>query len=152
MEEGENINRIIRIMSESDEKLNKQYNKKSIGGMLNFNYVKGDDEKELESEEESEEEKEEEDYKEENDILHKYDIIYNSFGEGNIRYIDIWRSRLEKVKEYIDRENKRPSSTDKDNEIKKLGAWIGQNINKYKKKKDIMKNEEIRTSWKELKK
>ena len=27
-------------MSESDEKLNEQYKKKSIGGMINLNYIK----------------------------------------------------------------------------------------------------------------
>ncbi len=96
--------------------------------MLNFNYVKGDDEKELESEEESEEEKEEEDYKEENDILHKYDIIYNSFGKVDNKYIDIWRNKLEKVKEYINKENKRPSNCSKDNDIKSLGWWLQDQI------------------------
>ncbi len=40
-----------------------------------------------------------------NDVRYKKEFISNE---------EIWRSRLEKVKEYIDKEEKRPSSEDKD--------------------------------------
>ena len=146
-EEGDNINRIIRIMSDTDYKLNEQYKKKSIGGMINLNYIKEGDEKE--EKEESDEEEVEED-KEENDILHKYDIIYNSFGEMDNKYIELWRSRLEKVKDYINKEKKRPSSDSKDEDIKRLGKWLHHQVTNYNKKQNIMKNEEIRTSWEEF--
>jgi len=74
------------------------------------------------------------------------DRYYNYFTSNE----EEWYFNLNKVKEYIDRENKRPYSEDKDNEIKKLGAWINNNTQNYKKKENIMKNEEIRTSWKEF--
>jgi len=75
------------------------------------------------------------------------DIMYKNYFTSNE---EEWRSKLEKVKEYMDREKKRPSSQSKDKEIKVLGQWIGQNINKYKNKKDIMKNEEIRKAWEDF--
>ena len=73
------------------------------------------------------------------------DIRYKNYFISNE---EEWRSKLEKVKEYIDRECKRPSDNDKDIEIKKLGSWISNNTTNYKKKKDIMKDENIRISWK----
>ena len=45
-----------------------------------------------------------------------------------------WINKLELVKKYIDKNNKRPSSTDKDNDIKTLGNWI------YNQKENYPKN------------
>ena len=61
-----------------------------------------------------------------------------------------WEDKLEKVKEYIDLNHKRPNILDKSEEIKKLGRWtVSQNKN-YKKRKEIMKNENIRKIWYEF--
>jgi hypothetical protein len=78
---------------------------------------------------------------------------------GNSKYSEyfldnntIWYKTLDKVKEYIDTNNKRPSSTDKDNSIKQLGLWLGTNTQNYNpdvsKCKYIMKTLEIRQAWK----
>jgi superfamily II DNA/RNA helicase len=150
MEEGDNINRIIRIMSETDYKLNEQYKKKSIGGMLNFNYVKEEEEDVEEDWEESDEEEGEEDEVEMNDILHKYDIIYNSFGESNSNNYKKFYERLEKLKEYICREMKRPSNGSKDKNEKFLAGWLHHKSEYYKKQIYIMKNEDIRETWKQF--
>jgi hypothetical protein len=154
VDEGDDINRIISIMSETDTKLKEEYKKREIGGMINFNYVKRE-ERVREEDDEEEEGKdnrvdEEEEDKEEIDILHKYDIIFNSLGESNNRFLDIWRSRLEKVKDYIDRNGKRPPESSKDVDIKRLGKWISTQITNYGKKQQIMKNEEIRNEWVEF--
>jgi superfamily II DNA or RNA helicase len=61
-----------------------------------------------------------------------------------------WKLKLESVKKYINKNNKRPPSTDKDSEIKSNGLWtITQKIN-YKKNKCIMSNPEIRKLWEEF--
>jgi hypothetical protein len=58
-----------------------------------------------------------------------------------------WNQILNQVKEYIDEHNKRPTSTDKNDAIKKLSKWIiGQKTN-YEKKTQIMKNESIYNLW-----
>ena len=62
----------------------------------------------------------------------------------------IWEKRLKEVKNYIVKYNERPSTHDKKQEIKKLGYWISNQQNKYKKKNDIMKNKEIRNKWKKF--
>ena len=54
-----------------------------------------------------------------------------------------WQNNLNKVKQYIDENDKRPSSSDKNDNIKTLGLWILHQVNNYIKKEQIMKNEEI---------
>jgi hypothetical protein len=58
-----------------------------------------------------------------------------------------WYNNLNKVKEYIDKNKKKPSKYDKDKEIKQLGSWIGNQQKNYKKKNDIMKEDKIYTEW-----
>ena len=151
VDEGDDINRIISIMSETDTKLKEEYKKREIGGMINFNYVKREERVREEDEEEEEEVEEEgDDEVQEIDILHKYDIIFNSLGESNNRFLDIWRSKLEKVKDYININGEKPSISSKDEDIKRLGQWISTQITNYGKKQKIMKNEEIRNEWLEF--
>ena len=59
----------------------------------------------------------------------------------------IWSNTLEQVKKYIDDYKKRPSTTDKDKEIKTLGAWISNQQKNYKTKSHIMSSEEIYNEW-----
>ena len=63
---------------------------------------------------------------------------------------EIWLINLEKVKKYIDENDKRPSSTDKNKDIKQLGSWISNQMNKYKTKKGILSNIKIYNKWKEF--
>ena len=60
---------------------------------------------------------------------------------------NIWHNNLNKVKEYIDKNKKRPSYSGKNKEIKQLGSWIGTQQNNYKYKKNIMKDENIYSEW-----
>jgi superfamily II DNA or RNA helicase len=60
-----------------------------------------------------------------------------------------WKNTLNEVKKYIDMNNKRPSVTDKNKDIKRLGAWLGTQIaNTKNERKDIMKQDEIFNEWK----
>ena len=58
-----------------------------------------------------------------------------------------WYNNLNKVKEYIDKNKKRPSKYDKDKEIKRLGCWIGNQQNNYKKREHNMKDNKIYNEW-----
>ncbi len=58
-----------------------------------------------------------------------------------------WINKLNKVKEYIDVNNKRPSQQDKDKNIKVLGGWISNQQKKYKTKKEIMSEPHIYSEW-----
>ena len=60
---------------------------------------------------------------------------------------DAWEAKLNEIKEYINQNNKRPSNSDKDIKIKSIAQWIAiQQIN-YKKKEQIMKNQNIYDKW-----
>ena len=63
---------------------------------------------------------------------------------------EIWLINFEEVKKYIDKNDKRPSGRDKNNSIKELSNWIGNQQKNYKTKKNVMKNEEIYNKWKEF--
>jgi superfamily II DNA or RNA helicase len=61
-----------------------------------------------------------------------------------------WNEMLEKVKKYIDENNKRPSSTDQNKEIKLLGVWICYQSFRYKNNNEIMKYQDIYNNWLEF--
>jgi len=60
---------------------------------------------------------------------------------------DKWNENLQKVIEYININNKRPSQRDKNFNIKILGVWITCQCLKYKNKEQIMTNQEIYNKW-----
>ena len=82
------------------------------------------------------------------EIYNKWTNFMNEYQEYVKSYEEIWYNSFNKIKEYIDNNKKRPSSTDKDKEIKHLGSWIIIQKQNYKKKEQIMKNEEIYNEWK----
>ena len=80
-----------------------------------------------------------------------YEFVNNSkYKEYFLNYEEVWYDNLNKVKNYIDKYNKRPSNTDKDTNIKYLGRWISNQITNYNKKSQIMKDENIYNSWYEF--
>ena len=90
------------------------------------------------------------------DIMKK-DYIYNIWQEFIQEYKEyfmeneeIWKNNLQLVKNYFNKNNKRPSSSDNNTQIKKLGCWlINQKVN-YKKKHKIMKEPEICKMWEDF--
>ena len=60
---------------------------------------------------------------------------------------DKWYNSLNKVKEYIDINKKKPNQSEKDKEIQKLGRWIATQQSNYKKEKYNMKNTNIYSKW-----
>jgi superfamily II DNA or RNA helicase len=83
--------------------------------------------------------------------------IYNKWSEfiNNDKYkkyfednITKWYNHLEELKEFIDKNNKRPNFHDKNKYNRQLGQWIVSNQFKYKK--GIMTNEDIYNKWTEF--
>jgi hypothetical protein len=70
----------------------------------------------------------------------KYKIFFEDF-------ITVWLNKLEELKKYIDKNNKRPSSESNDNETKVLGIWILNNKNNLKNKKNNMIYDIIYNKW-----
>jgi superfamily II DNA/RNA helicase len=84
-------------------------------------------------------------------IRKEWEKFENDYKKYFYNPIQLWISRLEAVKKYIDDNNKKPSPTDKNDEnIKSLGIWLSRQNESYKNKYQIMKEPDIRTKWKEF--
>ena len=59
----------------------------------------------------------------------------------------VWKIKLEQIKSYINVNDKKPSTIDKNKEIKSLSEWCNRNQYLYKTKKQIMSNEELYNIW-----
>ena len=81
--------------------------------------------------------------KEWEEFVSKYSILFMSNEEQ-------WYDALEKIKLYIETNNKLPSSKDKNKDIKQLGKWVSHQKNNYKNQEYIMKDENIRKEWEEF--
>jgi predicted phage gp36 major capsid-like protein len=83
-----------------------------------------------------------------NDEIRK---LWEEFTEEYKEYLksneEIWKDNLDKLKQYINENNIRPSYSSNNNEIKRLGNWIQTQQTNYKK--DTM-NDEIRKLWEEF--
>jgi len=87
--------------------------------------------------------------KEEN-IRNKWEDFINTYAHLFMSNDEMWNDTLEKVKLYIETNNKLPSSTDKNKDIKKIGKWISHQKENYSKKECIMKEENIRNKWEDF--
>jgi HKD family nuclease len=61
-----------------------------------------------------------------------------------------WNIKLDEVKNYISKYNKKPSICDKDINIKQLGQWILTQQKNYVNDQHIMKDNNIRNKWKQF--
>jgi rubrerythrin len=92
-----------------------------------------------------------ENYKKRSQIM-KNDEIYNAFttfinDESYRKYFignqTNWLESLNQVQVYVNENLKLPSSKSKNAEIKKMGQWLGDQKKNYKKRINIMQNDEI---------
>jgi len=61
-----------------------------------------------------------------------------------------WYNKLKSTMNYIDSNNKRPSTTDKNITIKTLGRWINNQKQNYTHRQHIMQNNIIYQSWEDF--
>ena len=81
------------------------------------------------------------------DIYNKWTTFISEYQEYFLDNETQWNNTLDKIKKYIDENNKRPSSEDINKDIKQLGRWLQTQQKNYKNRKDIMKNEDIYNRW-----
>ena len=124
-EDEKNICNFLKVIAKNDSRIKKSFENKKLGGYISIENIEEIDE---------------------DDIEFKYNMIYDSMGILLNRN-EIWMKKLEKVEDYILKNNKRPSSTDKDVDIKQLGKWIENQKKFYSNDKYIMKDETIKKYW-----
>jgi len=80
-------------------------------------------------------------------ICYEWTEFMNEYQEYFLNICDKWYNSLNKVKEYIDKYKKKPTESDKNEEIQKLGRWINLQQANYKRKKESMKDDKIYYEW-----
>ncbi len=138
MDDGKSINSFLRTIAKNDSRIKQSFLNKKVGGYICIENVVADKD---DNEEQDDEKQDDDDV---NDIEFKFNMIYNSLGVLQ-NFEEIWMIKLEEVKQYINKNNKRPSVC---NTItKKLGIWISTQIANYKNKLKLMKHENIYNTW-----
>ena len=84
------------------------------------------------------------------EIRNEWERFVEKHNEHFMSNADAWRNTLETVDEYIVANNKRPSSTDKNKDIKTLANWIQSQLKNYAKSEYIMSDPEIRKEWEQF--
>ena len=132
-EDENSINQFLKIMSINDSRIKKSFSEKTLGGYVSIEKVNENEESEIN----------------ENELELKFNFIFDNMGKC-LNGLEYWTSKLEKVKKYIDDNEKKPSKTTDNKEIKSLSYWIDDQVSNYKKKVGLMKNEEICKKWEEF--
>jgi hypothetical protein len=152
----ERIQTFISQVSSYDERIKKSIDEKNIGGYINIECVK----EEIENDNEEDDEKEQDDLE---DIFEcRYNLIVDSMGESS-QYEKMWINNLKKIKEFIDKNKRRPKDgyihinvdnkriKTKDNTISveeyTLSRWLCMQKQNYKKNVYTMKNDKIKKLW-----
>ena len=128
-EDESNINNFLKVMANNDKRIKQSYENKKLGGYISIETTN--------------------DIVENKDIELRYNMIFDSMGKL-LNGEEIWMKRLEEVKQYIDKNGKRPIKEDRSKSIKQLGIWVSRQTLIYKNKEGIMKNEMIYNRWKEF--
>jgi superfamily II DNA or RNA helicase len=95
-------------------------------------------------------------YKKQNYIMkdNKIRKLWEDFIEEYKEYFmsneELWKNNLEEIINYINKNNKLPTKTSKNEIIKKLGSWLGNQKQNYKNNRGIMKDENIRKIWEDF--
>ena len=80
----------------------------------------------------------------------KFELVYNNIGQIISGVFEMWKTRLENLKKFMDDNDKRPNSLSKNVSEKSLGRWLIKNKCYYKKHVKIMLNKEINDLFKDF--
>ena len=83
-------------------------------------------------------------------IYEKWSDFINNYGKYFLSREDEWKLKFNNLKIYIDKYEKRPHKNDENVDIKNLGLWVGVQLQTYKTKIYIMKDENIRKKWEDF--
>jgi late competence protein required for DNA uptake (superfamily II DNA/RNA helicase) len=143
-EEAMKVGKTVNIICDNDYKYKELFRTKKYSGYIELENVRWDREDKYNSNPDSNpEEKDNTIY----DCL--YELTFDSLGNG-LNNNGEWNYKLERVKKYINTNDKRPATNSKNPDEKKLGQWISNQLKNYQKNINIMSNIEIRTLWEDF--
>lgn len=124
------IKSFLRIVAKNDLRIKKSYESKTLGGYINITNTDSSCNADKV-----------------NDIELRYEMVFNSLGELE-NGVEIWLAKLQLVIDYIEKYKKRPSTINKNNNMKQLGEWVSTQLQTYKNMTASMKNPMIKEKWK----
>jgi hypothetical protein len=80
-------------------------------------------------------------------IFKQWTLFIDKYKEYIMNYEELWKNKLNKLIYYIIKENKIPSLTSENKDIKILSKWLSNQKINYKNKTKIMKNTDICKKW-----
>jgi superfamily II DNA or RNA helicase len=141
-EDSKDLQFILRVLASNDTVIKQRCITKTLGGYVDIETVISNPIVD----------NEDEDIEEDNDDIMqiKFELVFDSIGKCIKDFEEIWIYKLDKVKKFIDDNEKTPSSRSKNENEKKLGVWILRQKNIYKDLIFIMKKPDIRKKWEEF--
>ena len=83
-------------------------------------------------------------------IQKKWEQFINDYSQYFMSNEEKWNKDLSEVKNFIDEHKKRPSDSSKDQRERKMGQWIGRQIQNYNKKQKNMNDPSIQKKWEQF--
>ena len=124
----DSISKFLEILAKNDIRIKQSYTNKRLGGYINIDLN---------------------DCNEAKNIEYRYTQIYDNMSNlENSK--EVWIKNLEELKKYINENKRKPTQSNKDKEISKLGLWISYQNQRYKNKNRCMKDIEIYNIWTEF--
>ena len=145
--EEKELNYILRVLCDNDDVIRDRCSNKKLGGYINICNGSVD---EHDKDEDEEEEIETDEVNEDEDIYNiLYEMVYDSVGNLLKGNQEKWFNMLEKLIQFIDTNNRRPSRGSKDEVEIQLAYWIRDNQTNCKDniRKKCMKDDEIYNRW-----
>ena len=125
------IIKFLNVISDNDCKIKNSMKNKKLGGYVNLHITQENQETNKESISNS---------------MFLYDKIYSSFEVENWKFT-AWYQNFNKLVEFIKINKKRPSECSNHTSQKILGQWLSRQIQNYKNKIKMMKNNDIYEKW-----
>jgi superfamily II DNA or RNA helicase len=132
------IQSFLAHLSTYDERIKASMDAKSIGGYIRL--------EKMEEIEETDEETDEDEKKDETLCGHRYNLVADSMGKSD-KFEELWKSRLEEVKKFIDEHGKRPSSHSLNKIEKSIGNWLVCKTLQYNKR---LMGKNVTVLWEEF--
>ena len=81
------------------------------------------------------------------DRRREWEAFMEKYKEYLLTDVEIWKDTLEKLETFIDENGRRPNSNSKNDKYKKLGSFLSNQLENYKKRKYGMIDEDRRREW-----
>jgi len=144
-EDGSSVSSLLNILASNDMKIKMAMTvKRGVGGYIDMNIIVDEDLSEKDDYDDDEDESEEE-----ADVSmgeFRFNLIFDRIGTC-LNGGEMWMKRLEDLRTFLETEKRRPSHQSKNENERRIGVWLSNQLKNYKNCAYIMKDDRIRERW-----